>query len=291
MNQEPGWLFRQSDLILGPVPAKQIIDKVYKGELRSSSEVQLMGTGVFRPLSDVAEFKIHLAKAAAKQRVDAQAEANRASQKKRLTRAVTGLVIALVVIGAGVAAVGRYLAVHPLSGKSAEELVWGDITVDSPTIMRAKRTLDDELVVYNDSHGPKKAPIVARAELPKPSERPTTATGPQAPAPSKPKTGAEDPEGLSMGEVDEAGINQVVARHKPTLIPCIRQVAKPGVVAKIPIEFAISDTGKVTKVWVDNADFKETGLTDCLLKELQKWPFKAGAGASVNLSFNVGKRG
>jgi hypothetical protein len=108
----------------------------------------------------------------------------------------------------------------------------------------------------------------------------------------KPKSGSEDPEGLTMGEVDEAAISAVVAKHKPSLIPCIRQVAKPGLVAKIPIEFAISDSGRVTKVWVDNADFKGTGLTECLLKELQKWPFKSGAaGASVNLSFNIGKRG
>ena len=287
MNQEPGWLYRQSDLILGPVPAKQIIDKLYKGELGASSEVQLMGSGAFRPLSEVAEFRIHLAKAAAKQRVDAQAEAHQATQKKRLVRAVVGLAVVLLLIGAGVAAVGRYLAVHSLTGKSTEELAWGDITVDSPTIKRAKRTLDDELVVYNDSHGTKKPPPVAQANVPRP-ERPTP--GPQPTGP-KPKPGAEDPEGLSMGEVDEAGINAVVARHKPTLVPCIRQVAKPGVVAKIPIEFAISENGKVTKVWVDNTDFKDPGLTECLLKELQKWPFKAGAGASVNLSFNVGKRG
>ena len=288
MNQEPGWLFRQSDLVLGPVPAKQIIDKLYAGELGGKSEVQLMGTGAFRPIADVPEFKIHLAKAAAKHRVDAQAAAHRSSQKKKLIRVIVVLAVVLLVTGVGVAAVGSYLAVHPLTGKSTEELAFGDITVDSPTIKRAKRTLDDELVVYNDSHGLKRPTPSARPDLPR-TERPATAAATPA---TKPKPGSEDPEGLSMSEVDEAGINAVVARHKPTLFPCIRQVAKPGIVAKIPIEFAISDTGKVTKVWVDNPDFKETGLTECLLKELQKWPFKAGSsGASVNLSFNVGKRG
>jgi len=257
MNQEPGWLYRQRDLVLGPVAAKQIIDKLYSGELGASTEVQLMGSGAFRPASEVSEFKLHLAKAAAKQRVDAQAAAHRASQQKKLIRVVAALVLLLGVIGAGVAAMGSYLAVHPIAGKSSEELAWGDITVDAPTIGRAKRTLDDDLVVYNDSRGPRRPPAAAR-----------------------------------MGEVDEVGINAVVSRHKPTLIPCIRQVAKAGVVAKIPIEFAISDSGRVTKVWVDNPDFKDSGLTECLLRELQKWPFKPGSsGASVNLSFNVGKRG
>lgn len=289
MNQEPGWLYRQRDLVLGPVPAKQIIDKLYSGELGASTEVQLMGSGAFRPVSEVSEFKVHLAKAAAKQRVDAQAAAHRASQQKKLIRVVAALVLLLGVIGAGVAAMGSYLAVHPIAGKSSEELAWGDITVDAPTIGRAKRTLDDELVVYNDSHGPRRAPAAARTEPPRP-DRPSA--GPSPAATGKPKLGNEDPDGLSMGEVDEVGINAVVARHKPTLIPCIRQVAKAGVVAKIPIEFAISDSGRVTKVWVDNPDFKDSGLTECLLRELQKWPFKPGtSGASVNLSFNVGKRG
>jgi hypothetical protein len=292
MTHDPGWLFRQSDLVLGPVPTKQIIDKLYSGELTPSSEVQLMGTGVFRAVSEFPELKIHLAKAAAKHRVDAQAQAHRASQKKKLVRAVVILGVVLALVGAGVAAVGRYLAVHPLIGPGAEELAWGDITVDAPTIRRAVRKSNDDLVVYNDGRSaPRPAAVAARADPPasRPErERPAAERAP----PAKPKLGAEDPEGMAMGEVDEAGINAVVARHKPTLIPCIRQVARPGVVLKIPIEFAISDSGKVTRVWVDNPDLKDTGLNECLLRELQKWPFKAGSsGASVNLSFNVGKRG
>lgn len=287
MIEEPGWLFRQSDLVLGPVPANQLIDKLYRGEVTAATEVQLMGTGVFRRLAEVPEFRVHLAKAAAKQRVDAQAAAHHASQKRKLLRALAGLAVVLVLAGAGVAAVGRYLAVHSLIGPSSDELAFGDITVDAPSIGRAKRALDDELVVYHDSSGARRPTTVARAEPPR--ERPSNST--PTPTQHKPKPGAEDPEGLTMGEVDEAGINAVVARHKPALFPCIRQVAKPGVVAKIPIEFAISEAGKVTKVWVDNPEFKDSGLTECLLRELQKWPFKAGSsGASVNLSFNVGRR-
>jgi len=83
-----------------------------------------------------------------------------------------------------------------------------------------------------------------------------------------------------------------VAKNKASLIPCIKTVAKPGVFLKIPIEFSIAEAGKVSKVWVDNSDLKGSGLEECLLKELQKWPFKAThSGNSVNLSFNVGKKG
>ncbi|MBL9039064.1 MAG: AgmX/PglI C-terminal domain-containing protein, partial [Archangium sp.] len=71
---------------------------------------------------------------------------------------------------------------------------------------------------------------------------------------------------------------------------CLKAVAKPGVPMKVPLEFAIAETGKVTKVWVDNPDLKDSGLQECMFAELQKWPFKpGGSGTSVKLSFNVGR--
>jgi hypothetical protein len=290
---DPGWLFREGDLILGPVPSQQIIDKLYSGELLPQSEVQLMGSGRFQKLSDVADFKVHVAKAEAKKRVDAHAHQHQSEQKKKLTRALAIAAGVLVTLGIVVAVLGSYLAVHTPNGKTAEELAWGDITIDAPTISKAKRTVDDELVDYQGS--PLKKPPVgntnpntAIANRPpngnNPPKNPNNTT--------KPPIGNSDPDGMQMGEVDEAGINAVVARNKSSLIPCIKTVAKPGVYLKIPIEFSIAEAGKVSKVWVDNPDLKDSGLQECLLKELQKWPFKPGhSGNSVNLSFNVGKKG
>ncbi|MEW6430699.1 MAG: AgmX/PglI C-terminal domain-containing protein [Myxococcota bacterium] len=284
---ESQWLFRQGDLILGPVPSKQIVDKLYTGELLPVSEVQRMGSGVFTRIADVPDFKVHVAKAEAKKRVDAHAAAHHASQRKRLvtTAAIVGAV--LLVLGVVVAAAGSYFATHRESAGSAEELAWGDITIDAPTIGKAHRRDDDELVDYN---GTTRRPT---GTTPTPSGTNPTPARPKDPGASpKPKPGTADPDGLQMGEVDEAGINAVVAKHKPSLIPCIKAVAKPGMVAKIPIEFSIAETGKVTKVWVDNPDFKGSGLQECLFEKLQSWPFKPGtSGASVNLSFNIGKRG
>ena len=58
---EPGWLFRDGDLILGPVPAQQIIDRLYAGDLLPQSEVQLMGSGRFQKVIEIPEFKLHVA--------------------------------------------------------------------------------------------------------------------------------------------------------------------------------------------------------------------------------------
>jgi hypothetical protein len=49
----------------------------------------------------------------------------------------------------------------------------------------------------------------------------------------------------------------------------------------------------VSKLWVDNPQFKKGPLYECLFTELQKWPFRAyeGERATVGLSFTIGKRG
>jgi hypothetical protein len=269
------WLFRQGDLILGPAPSSQIVEKLYSGALAPSSEVQLVGSQGFQRLGDVAEFKVHVAKAEAKRRVDAHAAEHHASQRQRLVRNATIVGGVLLTLGVAVAGLGSYLAVHAPSEASAEELAWGDISIDVPSINKASRHDDDELVDYQGG------------------TKPRGGSGAQAPRPTpKPKPGTADPDGLQMGEVDEAGINAVVAKNKPSLLPCIKAVAKPGMVAQIPIEFSIAETGKVTKVWIDNADFKGSGLQECVLEKLQAWPFKPGtSGAAVKLSFNIGKRG
>ena len=56
-------------------------------------------------------------------------------------------------------------------------------------------------------------------------------------------------------------------------------------------EFVVGNDGRVTKLWVDHPTYKTGPLADCLLKELQKWPFHpyAGQQAVVGLSFRIGK--
>src|SRR5687767_10227220 len=77
------WLFRQGELILGPVPAAQIVEKLYAGELDGRAEVSLLGANQFKRLSDVDFFKVHLAKSEAKKRVDTHARIEDAKSRTR----------------------------------------------------------------------------------------------------------------------------------------------------------------------------------------------------------------
>lgn len=280
------WLYRNADLILGPVPAAQIIEKIYSHELDGKSEVQVMGSGQFRRLVEIEAFRVHLAKADVKKKVDrlADASAKDRARKRNITIAIAAVIIA--VIAGGVIAVGQYLAVHT-PGKGAEDLYADMITVDAPTVTRARAGGNEELVDYpgNVPGQPKpKNPELAQ-NTPRPPPRP------KAPGEPKPKPGEEDPDGMSMGQVDQEGINAVVKSHQKALFPCLAKAAKPGQMIKVPIEFTVA-SGKVSKVWIDNPDLKnDANLSECLMNELRKWPFKEAQNASVGLSFNIGKKG
>lgn len=283
------WLFRHGDLILGPVPANQIIEKIYSGELDGKAEVQEMGSGQFRSLAQIEAFRVHLAKADAKRRVDAQAAQHATQTRKKATVAIAAGGGVLLVVAIGVMVAGSYLAVHT-PGKSSEELAYGDlISVEAPTITRARRTATDEELV--DFPG----------QLGNPKKNPANPTNPSNPArPNNPgtakspgqKTNTEtDEDGMTTSKVDLTAINSVVKSHQKSLFPCLAAINKPGVMQKIPIEFTIAATGKVSNVWVDNPDYKEGQLKECLLKELQQWPFKPGVeSTNVSLSFNIGKK-
>lgn len=280
------WLFRQGELILGPVPAAKIVEKIYSHDLDAKSEVQAMGSGRFQRLAEIDGFKVHLAKADAKKRVDHVAKTTEASANKRRNTAIGITAGVLLAIGIGVVVVGNYLAVHT-PGKSSEELAYGDlISVEAPTISAAKRSgNDEELVDYPGLGGTRKPALAVKDKPDQP--RPDRPTG------TKPKLNNEtaDPDGLQMAKFDQTTINTVVKSNQKSLFPCLAQINKPGVMQKIPIEFVIGNTGRVTKVWVDHPDYKSGTLPECLLKELQKWPFKTydGEQATVSLSFNIGK--
>lgn len=288
------WLVRQDGLVLGPIPGGKVVEKLFAGEIDARTEVQQVGGGDFRRLSEEDAFRVHLAKAQAKQRVDRQAQSQAEVEAKRrnVRIGIIALVALLLVAVAGSAA--RYLAVHK-PWKDADELAYADyISVELPTISRARHATE-ELLEYPGAGPGKKRPTAPGSAPDRPTQDPRNVAGPAKPPATRPppagKPRNEDPDGMQMGEVDQDAINAVVASHQKSLFPCLMPVAqaKPNVATRIPIEFVVGADGKVTKVWIDNPEYKEGALQECMMKELQKWPFKPGqASATVNLAFTVG---
>lgn len=306
------WLFRQEGLVLGPVPGTRLVEMLNANEIDGRTEVAPMGSTSFKRLAEVDFFKVHYAKAEAKRRVDAAAEADRAVQAKSRTvkiAVIGGVAFALVIAAALVA---RHLAIHN-PWKDADELALADISVEAPTITVARAYVDEEDLVEYPTGGrpPATRPTTATAQ-PKAPTTPTETAAVAKPPPTRPdrppKTVAAatttrppkvtdpsaDPDGMQMAQFDQEAINSVVAAQQKKLYPCFIDEAKrtPGLAERIPLEFVIGNEGRVVKLWVDHPRFKTGPLYDCLFRELKKWPFKAyeGERATVNLSFNIGKK-
>jgi hypothetical protein len=295
-GDEP-WLFRQGDLVLGPLTGQQLVEKLYTGEMTADTPIAPPGERNFTRLGDVELFKVHVARAAAKARVDADLRAQRERTLRK--RMIIGGIVAVVTVLLGVGAwrAARWFAVH---GPGGEDDEFADISVELPTITLAQaRIAEEELISYPTTPGkPPDKPGTPTDNRPKPITPPTAvAARPPATKPGTPKPGVStEPDGLSMGiEFDQGAINKVVASSQRTLYHCFKEEAerKPGFAAKVPIEFVIGNDGKVSKLWVDHPQLKNGPLYQCLFTELQKWPFKPykGSLASVGLAFNIGKKG
>jgi len=274
------WLFRQAGLVLGPLLTEQIIEKLYLGALDGNTEVAAVGQNVFRHLAQIDVFKVDLAKAQAKLRVDRIVGAERSKRARRRNFKVVIVATLAAAAAVGAARGAKYLAVYtPFRMERLEE-----ISVEPPTIGLAKARLESEDLLDYPSSDANRRKALARLQ-----ERSRRGQSTRA-DPGSPEA---DSDGLRTGAFDRAAINAVVASRQKMLYPCVADEAgkHPGLDTKIPIEFVIGNDGRVSKVWVDHSVFRDGPLAGCLLKELQKWPFKAydGERATVGLSFRVGR--
>lgn len=279
---DAGWLFRQGELVLGPVPRDQILAKIYAGELDGKSEIQAFGEAGFVPLERVEEFRPYLTKADAKRRVDAIMAQKESYAKKRRLIAGGIAVLGMGILGLGLMFVGEYLAVHPVLSAGEDDAANNPlISVSGVVVAPPKGRVADELIEYTGGSksagaGSAKSPALANRVGPGPKPAPGSASN--------------DPDGMDVAEVDMGALKAVVAKRQSTLFSCLSELAKAGTRVEIPIEFAVDNSGKVTKLWVDNPDYRDGSIKDCLFRELQKWNFPPQpAPSSLALKLRVGK--
>ncbi|MCK8502222.1 AgmX/PglI C-terminal domain-containing protein [Myxococcus fulvus] len=291
------WLFRHGDLVLGPVSGSVIVEKLKTGELTPESPLALAGERDFHPMREVEPFKVHVALSEARARVDAAVLVEREKNHKRvlvLGGVAAGLALVLGTVGIYVA---RNAAVHGWFGEDEFE----GIEMEAPVIRVAQARQDDEeLFDYPTQGAVKPGTPTGTKPTGASTGKPTAVAAASRTDDRRPPRPAgsvgTDPDGMEVAQqFDQSAINRVVAGNKSTLFKCFKEEAErsPGLAAKIPLEFVIGNDGKVNKLWVDNPQFKKGPLYECLLTELQKWPFRAyeGERATVGLSFNIGKRG
>ena len=301
------WLYRQGDLVLGPLSGHQLVEKLDAGALTGESEVSATGPGGFRKLKDVEGFELFVARAAVKQRVEAEAQELRARRNRQRLLAASLALLVLAGLGFGGWQLARYAVVLYAPGVSGAEQL--DIQMEPPVITPAKYSVPEERFEYPGEKRTAQRPPEASPDTPgKPGEpggktpdKPDklASVGPRPDRrPSAERPGGKvstDPDGMSTEvNYDQAAINRVVKQHQTSLHGCLKAEAtrRPGVAARVPIEFTIGNDGRVAQLWIDHPQLKKGELFECMLGEMKKWPFKpyTGERATVNLAFTIGKK-
>ncbi|AKU91744.1 AgmX/PglI C-terminal domain-containing protein [Vulgatibacter incomptus] len=279
---ESEWLFKQGDLVFGPIPEAMLVDKLERGDLPSDTLVAREG-GAFSPMTETTVFMTHAAKASARTRVEAQArEEQRKRSRRRMARLAALLALGTVASVGAVAAVLWAARAH-LFEKSYEELADLEIVASPPLVALRPdaRSLGDEDLEYAEDEpaatGGKAAP------------RPSKASRPAGPAGS-PMPAEKD--GLAVeSKYDRGAIHAVVAANQAKLFPCLKeQVARePSFRGEVPFTFTVGNQGRVVKLWIDRAGYASGPLHDCMAEKLGQWSFPKfeGERPSVSLSFRV----
>src|SRR6266536_5140048 len=207
------WLFKAEGQVFGPVPEAQLVELLFQGRIGGGTEVA-GDDGAWRPLAQVPGFLVHLKKAEARARVEAEVTGARKLARRRSAlqgTAAAGVVVALVANGGAGA---WFLATRrPWERRSSLLDDFGDgIAVGSVRVGGGPRAAaDDEIAI----------PDLAVADA-----RPKRAGAPRPPrAAGGAATGSAVGGELVLAQYDPSRIQQVVARRQGSLAPCLREEA------------------------------------------------------------------
>lgn len=294
------WLYKQADVLLGPIDQDQLVELLFSGDVDGKTPVAVHGGDlVFTPLGDQDIFRLQVAKAEAKHRVEAQSAARDCAERKRSLARVLATVVALCVALFGAGRAAYWLAIHRPWERSIQ-LPEPVITDELPQVKLASARAGDEELTYPDArssaasaHAGKVVASASRGHEKPPVSR-GTVSRPQsgAGAPASRAPAGEEVQSLQLWDQD--AINAVVRANKGALHPCLAAEARRqsgSWSARIPIEFTIGNDGHVTKLWIDNPDYKgeSSELYKCMLAELRRWRFPGYGGeqANVSLAFSI----
>ncbi len=278
------WLFKDQGQVFGPITQDQLVELVLQGKVGAATQVAAED-GQWRPLGSVSGFLVHLKKAEARLRVEAEVTGSRKLARRRSALQSAGAALALVVL-VGAAGGGAWLLATKRPWERRSKLLddFGDgITIGAVRVgsgPRAVAASEDEIAIPDLTAPQHEAPG-------RPPRRTASAAHSARPG------GAAQGGDLVLAQYNPGRIQEVVARRQGSLAPCLREEAQrsPEFAGEIPLEFAVGNDGKVVALWIDEPRFKSGPLRDCVLAKLREWSFDPFPGQRpvVSLVFRIGR--
>ena len=277
------WLFKDQGQVFGPISQDQLVELVVQGRVDAATLVAAED-GAWRPLGTVPGFLVHLKKAEARARVEAEVTGSRKLARRRTALHSAAAALALVLL-IGTAGGGAWFLATKRPWEKRSKLLddFGDgIAIGSVRVGGGPRAIasEDEIAVPDLSAPQRDAPG-------RPPRR--TASAAHTARPGASAQGGD----LVLAQYDPARIQAVVGRRQGSLAPCLREEAQrsPEFSGEIPLEFAVGNDGKVVALWIDEPRFKSGPLRDCVFAKLREWSFDPFPGQRpvVSLVFKIGR--
>jgi hypothetical protein len=280
-----GWLYKQNDMLYGPVPSQVIADMINKGILNAESEVSIED-GEWKKIRDIKEFYQFVVQYEARKRREAiEREERRA---KRL-----GILVLVIKILSGI----LILAIVGMVGfygykKFVSSRVSSKPAADDDMVEITGATMDEWL----ERHPPLVALGTKKIET-KPEE-PKVEEKAQKEATRKGK-GAKDKKGMKEAEkgtkvakadvpqtpkgedmpeqLTDAEIYEMIQKNISKLFICIKEELQrtPDLRGELLIEFVIKNDGRIADLKIEDPRFQSGPMYDCFLKKLMMWKFRS----------------
>jgi len=270
------WLFQRGGQVFGPVGSRRLAALLYQGEVEAGTPVS-GGDGRWHPLAELPGFLVHVRRAEAARRVEAEVTGQRLlRRRRRRLRLAVALLGTAAVIG-GALLVARLAARRGLEGNPLLEDFGAGIAIASPARVALAAPVEEEVEVPLDEEPPAG-----------PAARPASRRAGRA-APGTGEVGGGE---LVAAQFDAGAIQAVVARQQRGLAPCLREEAgRNPDLGEVPLEFTIGNDGRVVRVAIPDPRLREGALRECFARVLGAWRFAPfpGQRPTVSLAFRVGR--
>ncbi len=317
------WLFKQDDVVLGPVSAAVLVQRIEQGELAADTPVG-REAGKWRPLKSVAYFKEILEKAEARQRaIKEQLEREARRRRQRMTRWSTLAALFVVPFLLGAVA-GRAVWIAKPWDRGDEWLQRPPPLVDLPPKPAAPEPkkdddpradderVDDERVADGDDgegdgdadkladnddkregKSGKKATKKASSKKASQKKRQQKADTKVAKADEKKKKDDDDGGGAVLQTLTQQQVMAPVRKSSGAIGRCLKtEVARnPDMPSRVTLMWTVTEAGKATSFKLKEREVRAGPMADCLGKVFARlrWPRFTGERKNVELPLGVKK--
>ena len=320
-SQEDSWLFKDKGTVCGPVPASELIEKIFAGVVDGETPVSTE-FGDWRRLCEVPQFEQPLARALKTKAEEQEKQAKARAARNRVVARVAMLAMAALTFGTTGFFGGRFAAIErpwedktdwakrppALAMLTPKPVEKGKPAKQAEAEIEAEFFDDEEALTEPDEPAATKGASKGKGGKRKggkgkggkgkggkegDKDAPADETAVAAASPAADGKMEYNAAGLPR-TLTQKQIMKVLATQKGGIVRCLAGEAKknPDMPGTVTIEFTVQNSGLASGFKVKERAVRTGPLADCLKAKVSacRWPKFYGEVKNITLPFNIKKK-